>query len=88
MILYPIEQIPDQSNTQRNKSLRLKRELHWIKTLDTQFPHGMNHKIVRKRDMFITFPFGNDARKAFKITKDKVAKNISQCIQGRISVLI
>ena len=43
MILYPIEQIPDQGNAQRNKSLRLKRELVWIKTLGTQFPHGMNH---------------------------------------------
>ena len=59
MNLYPIEQIPDQGNAQRNKSLRTKRELHWIKTLGTQFPHGMNHKIVRKRDVFITFPFSN-----------------------------
>ena len=74
MILYPIEQIPDQGNAQRNKSLRLKRELHWIKTLGTQFPHGMNHKIVRKRDIFITFPFSNNARKAFKITKDIYTK--------------
>ena len=74
MILYPIEQIPDQGNAQRNKSLRLKRELQWIKTLDTQFPHGMNHKIVRKRDIFITFSFSNNARKAFKITKDIYTK--------------
>ena len=74
MILYPIEQIPDQGNAQRNKSLRLKRELHWIKTLGTQFPHGMNHKVVRKRDWFITFPFSNNARKAFKITKDIYTK--------------
>ena len=74
MILYPIEQIPDQGNAQKNKSLRLKRELHWIKTLWTQFPHGMNHKIVRKRDIFITFPFSNNARKAFKITKDIYTK--------------
>ena len=43
MILYPREQIPDQGNAQRNKSLRLKRELHWIKTLGAQFPHGMNN---------------------------------------------
>ena len=28
MILYPLEEIPDQGNAQRNKSLRLKRELH------------------------------------------------------------
>ena len=34
----------------------------------------MNHKIVRKRDIFITFPFRNDARKAFKITKDIYTK--------------
>ena len=47
MFLYPIEQIPVQGYAQRNKSLRLKRELHWIKTLSTQFPYGMNHKIVR-----------------------------------------
>ena len=91
MILYPIEQIPDQGNAQKNKSLRLKRELHWSKTLGTQFPHGMNHKIVRKRDIFITFPFSNNARKAFKITKDiytKLQKIVTQCIQGRINVLI
>ena len=74
MILYPIKQIPDQCNAQRNKSLRLKRELHWIKTLGTQFPHGMNHKIVRKSDIFITFPFSNYARKAFKITKNIYTK--------------
>ena len=30
----------------------------------------MNHKIVRKRDILITFQFSNNARKAFKITKD------------------
>ena len=74
MILYHIEQITDQGNEQKNKSLRLKRELHWIKTFGTQFPHGMNHKIVRKRDIFITFPFSNNARKAFKITKDIYTK--------------
>ena len=74
MILYPIEQIPDQGNAQRNKSLRLKRELHWIKTLGTQFPHGMNHKIVRKRDIFTTFQLSNNVRKAFKITKDIYTK--------------
>ena len=74
MILYPIEQIPDQGNAQRNKSHRLKRELCWIKTLSTQFPHGMNHKIARKRDIFITFPFSNNARKAFKIIKDLYTK--------------
>ena len=56
MILYPIEQIPDQGNAQRNKSLGLKREIYLIKTLGAQFPHGMNNKIVRKRDTFITFP--------------------------------
>ena len=51
MILYPIEQIPDQGNAQRNKSHRLKRELQWIKTLGTKFPYGMIDKIVRKRDI-------------------------------------
>ena len=74
MILYPIEQIPDQGNAQRNKSLGLKRELHWIKTLGTQFPHGMNHEIVRNHDIFILFPFSNNARKAFKIIKDIYTK--------------
>ena len=73
MVLYPIEQIPYQGNAQ-NKSLRLKRELHWIKTLGTQFPLGMNHKIVRKRDIFTQFPFSNNARKAFKINKDIFTK--------------
>ena len=74
MILYPIEQIPDQGNAQRNKSLRLRRELHWIKTLGTQFPHGMNNKIMRKSDIFFTFPFSENVRKAFKITKDIYTK--------------
>ena len=74
MILYPVEQSLDQGNAQRNKSLRLKRELHWIKTLGSQFPHGINHKIVRKRDIFITFQLSNNARKAFKITKDIYTK--------------
>ena len=31
MILYSIEQILDQGNAQRNNSLRLKSELHWIR---------------------------------------------------------
>ena len=66
MHLYPIEQIPDQGNAQRTKSLRLKRELHWIKTLGTQIPPRMNHKITRKRDIFVTFPFSTNATKAFK----------------------
>ena len=74
MFLYPIEQISDQGNAQRIKSLRLKRELHWIKTLGTQFPHGMNHKITRKCDIFITFPYSNDAKKAFKIMKNIYTK--------------
>ena len=34
----------------------------------------MNHKIVRKRDIFIIFPFSNTTRKAFKITKDIYTK--------------
>ena len=87
MILYPIEQIPDQDNAQKNKSLRLKRELHWIKTLGTQFPHGMNYKIVRKHDIFITFPFSNNARKAFKITKDidtKLQKMYPSALKGEL----
>ena len=79
MILYPTEQIPDQGNAQINKSLRLKRKLHCIKTPATQFPHGMNHKLVRKRDVFITFPFSNNAKKAFKITKD-IYKKLQKCI--------
>ena len=74
LILYPVEQIPDQGNAKRNKSLRLKRELHCIKTLDTQFPCGMNHEIVRKHDIFLTSPLSKNARKAFKITKDIYAK--------------
>ena len=74
MILYPVEQIPDQGNAQRSKSRRLKRELHWIETLGTQFPHGINHKLVRKRYIFTTFPFSNSARKAFKITMDIYTK--------------
>ena len=74
MFLCPIEQIPDQGNAQRTKSLRLKKELHWIKILDTQFPHGMDHKILRKRNMFITFPNSSNARKAFKITKNIYTK--------------
>ena len=74
MFLYLIEQIPDQGNAQRTESLKLKRELHWIKTLGTQFPHGMNQKIMRKRDIFITFPYSSNARKAFKITKNIYTK--------------
>ena len=29
IILYPIEQIPDQGNSKKNTSRRLKRELYW-----------------------------------------------------------
>ena len=85
MFLYLIEQMSDQGNAQRTKSHRLKRELHWIKTLGTQFPHGMNHKITRQRDIFITFPYSINARKAL-ITMNyyeylhKSASNASQCI--------
>ena len=65
----PHRAILDQGKAERNKSLRLKRELHWINTSGTQFPHGMNHKILRKQ-VVITFPFSSNAIKAFKITKD------------------
>ena len=71
MILYPIEPIPDQCNAQRSKSHRLKRELYWIKTLGTQFPHGMKHKIwenVIYSSHHITFIY--NARKTFKSTKN------------------
>ena len=74
MFLYPIEQIPDQGNAQRTKSLSLKRELHWIKTLGIQFPHGMNHKITRKRDIFITFPYSSNAKKALTVTENIYTK--------------
>ena len=37
MILYSVEQIPDQDNAQRNESLICTRELHWIKPWSTQF---------------------------------------------------
>ena len=39
-----IEQIADQNNAQRNKSLRLKIELRGIKTLDAQCTPGINHE--------------------------------------------
>ena len=74
MILYSIKQIPDQSNAQKNKQVRLEGELHWIKTLGTQFLHGMNHKILSKHDVVITFPFSSNAINAFKITKNICTK--------------
>ena len=37
MILYPAEQIPDQNNAQRNKSLSCERYLHLIKSWNTQY---------------------------------------------------
>ena len=74
MILYSIKQIPDQSNAQRNKQVRLERELHWIKTLGTHFLHGMNHKILSKHDVVITFPFSSNAINAFEITKNICTK--------------
>ena len=55
VILYPVEQIPDQGNAQRNKPFRLKREPHWIKTLGTQLPHGIDHEISRKRDILSSY---------------------------------
>ena len=76
MILYSIKQIPDQSNAQRNKQVRLEKELHWIKTLGTltQFLHGMNHKILSKHDVVITFPFSSNIINAFEITKNICTK--------------
>ena len=50
------------------KELNRKRELHCIKTLDIQFPHGIIHKITRKRDISLTFPYKSNARKAINIT--------------------
>ena len=47
----------------------------------------MNHKIVRKRDIFITFPFSNNAKKAFKITKDintKLPKMYPNVFKGEL----
>ena len=90
MISYPIEQIPDQGKTQRNKSLWLKRELYWIKTLGTQFPYRMNHNFFRKRDIFITFPFSNNARKILNHQEHlyKVENNEFQFIQWCVNVLL
>ena len=34
----------------------------------------MNHKITRKRDIFITFPYSSNARKALKITRNIYTK--------------
>ena len=56
------------------KSHGLKRELHWLETLDTQFPRGTSHKIPRRRDIFITIPYNSNIRKAFKIMRDIYAK--------------
>ena len=47
----------------------------------------MNHKIVRKRDILITFPFSNNARQAFKITKDiykKLQKMYPNVFKGEL----
>ena len=66
---YPIEQIPDQGNAQRIKSLWLKRELHWIKTFGTQFPHVVNHKIMTKCDTFVTFPTVTMPEKLSKVQR-------------------
>ena len=55
-------------------------------------PHGMNHKITRKRDVFIIFTYSSNARKAFKITWNVYTKFQAmypmQCIQGPTYVLI
>ena len=68
MYLYPIEQIPDWGNPQ---SLRgLKENLIGLNLSAPNFPHGMNHKLTRKCDIFITFPYSSNARKAFKITRN------------------
>ena len=59
----------DQGTAQRTKYFRLRTELYWIKILGTQFPHGINHKILRKH-VIITFSFSSNVIKAFEITKN------------------
>ena len=71
---YLIEQITDQGNAQRPKSLRLKRELHWLKTLGTQFPNDMNHKTRENVIYSSYFHTAAMPEKAFNITTNIYTK--------------
>ena len=55
------------------RKLWIRQDTHKVRQ-DTQFPHGMNHKITRKRDLFITFPYRSNATKAFKMTRNIYTK--------------
>ena len=64
MILYSIEQILIRVLHRETNILNSKQSF-----IGTQFPHGINHKILRKH-VIITFSFSSNVIKAFKITKN------------------
>ena len=59
MLIYPIEEIQDQGSKAKNKSLRLRREAHWIRELNTMFPNGMNRKLINIHDICFSLPFNS-----------------------------
>ena len=70
LVIYPIEAIPEQGSTQKNKTLRLKRESFWIRELNTETPNGMNLKLPKKRDINVSLPYSQTAVKAHKLIRE------------------
>ena len=65
-----IEQIPDQGNAQRTKPLRLKRELHLIKTLGTQFHNA--DRPIKLLDLHTTQTQTSEVRWAARFSGHRV----------------
>ena len=64
LIIYPIEYIPEQGSTAKNKALRLKREAYWIRQLGTQHPDGLDKRLPVKRIITFSLPYNQASGKA------------------------
>ena len=72
--IYPIEHIPDQGNTNKNKKKLLERETYWINELNTLVPNGINSKTSVKKTINISMPYNSASQKAYRL--------ISQCFDN------
>ena len=70
LLIYPIEQIPDQGSPYKNDKKLLMRENYWIKELNTLEPNGLNKKTACKRNINVSMTYSKAASQAMKIIKE------------------
>ena len=81
MTVYPIESIPNQGSKQKNKSLRLRREAHWINELGSTMPYGMNKKQPSVRNITVSMLFNRTSRLAYRMIQETY-KSIQEKFPG------